>query len=307
MKRTFFFILSLLLSVQLFAAANLRSMSEQEPINRDIYNRVYQAVAPMADQPINVLVAAIAQQFLGTEYVASTLEQEPEQLRIYLDQTDCILFVELSTCFALTVKGYRIVQAGDGIIYNVNPTPSVEKADPSYELLCENIRNMRYRLGVVDGYASRVHYTSEWIFQNQTNGILREYSSELGVTFPQEFYFMSTHQNIYRQLQGNDEETMKIRLVENHLTDQGPYYYIPQSLLRKPEVISQIHTGDIVTFVSKQGNGIDLAHVALAFEYQGKMHFIHASMRAMRVIIEEKTLADYATNGIRVCRLNPAL
>lgn len=307
MKRTFLFLILFLLGFQAFAAPNLRSMSEQEPINRAIYERVYNAVESLANEPINVLVAAIAQQFLGTEYVASTLEQEPEQLRIYLDQTDCILFVELSTCFALTVKGYRIVQAGDGIIYNVNPTPSVEKAEPSYELLCENIRNMRYRLGVVDGYASRVHYTSEWIFQNQTNGVLREYSADLGVTFPQEFYFMSTHQNIYRQLQGNDEETMKIRLVENHLTAQAPYYYIPQTLLRKPEVISQIQTGDIVTFVSKQGNGIDLAHVALAFEYQGEMHFIHASMRAMKVIIEEKTLADYATNGIRVCRLNPKL
>lgn len=49
--------------------------------------------------------------------------------------------------------------------------------------------------------------------------------------------------------------------------------------------------------------GLDLAHVAIAYEQNGEMHFIHASYGAKKVIIEPKTLADYATNGIRISRL----
>lgn len=271
-----------------------------------IFDRVYQEVKAKADAPMQQLVTDIALQFLGTQYVASTLEDSVEQLRVYLDKTDCILFVEMCSSFALTVKGLRIVQAGDGEHFQVNGTPSVAMAEPSYQLLCDNIRNMRYRLGFVDDYASRIHYTSEWILQNQTNGILREYSAELGEEYEQQFYFMTANSDRYRQL-ADSVEWQKIRAVEQHLDEQKPFYYISQFRLYKPEVISQIQSGDIVCFMSKQGNGIDIAHVAIAYEVDGEMHFIHASYGAKKVKIEEQTLADYANNGIRILRFNPGL
>ena len=185
----------------------------------------------------------------------------------------------MCSCFALTVKSDK----------------------PSYELLCDNIRNMRYRGGKVEDYASRIHYTSEWILQNAGNGILREYTQELGEQYEQQFFFMTAHRDRYKQL-ADSTQFLKIQAVEQYLNKQTPYYFISQERLRKPEIISQIHSGDIVCFVSKQGNGIDIAHVAIAFEVKGEMHFIHASYGAKQVIIEPKTLADYATNGIRVCR-----
>ena len=95
--------------------------------------------------------------------------------------------------------------------------------------------------------------------------------------------------------------------MAKHIAAQTPYFYVSQANLRKPEVMSQIHSGDIVCFVSKPGNGIDIAHVAIAYEVNGEMHFIHASYGAKKVIVEPKTLADYATNGIRVCQFNPRL
>ncbi len=255
------------------------SAQTQDEINQAIFDRVYQAVAPKADLPMPELVVAIAKQFLGTPYVASTLEETPEQLRVFLDKTDCILFVEMCSCFALTVKS----------------------DNPSYELLCDNIRNMRYRGGKVEDYASRIHYTSEWILQNAGNGILREYTQELGEQYEQQFFFMTEHRERYKQL-ADSTQFLKIQAVEQYLNKQTPYYFISQERLRKPEIISQIQSGDIVCFVSKQGSGIDIAHVAIACEVDGEMHFIHASYGAKQVIIEPKTLADYATNGIRVCR-----
>lgn len=298
MRKLLAFAAALLAFVQIYAAT-----PEQEKTNREIFDRVYAAVKDKADLPTGQLALEIGKQFLGTEYVGFTLEVEPESLQIFLDKTDCILFVEMISAFALTVKGEKIVQAGNGKKFCVRETPSVRKADPSYELLCYNIQNMRYRLGKVNGYGSRLHYTSEWIFQNETNGILREFSKDLGKPFNQSFYYMTTHKDIYKQLKGDDKQTAIVKQAETLLNTMVPYYYISQESLRKPEIISQIQDGDIITFVDTLP-GLDLAHVAMACKGDdGKMHFIHASSVKKKVVFEEKTLADYARNGIRISRL----
>lgn len=255
---------------------------KQDSINRVIYQRVYDQVSDYSDLPIHELTIHIAEQFLGTDYVAYTLEHEPEHLLVYLDQTDCILFVEMCSCFALTVKD----------------------AHPSYELLLHNIQQMRYRNGVVDGYASRVHYTSEWIQQNQARGVMREITHELGgVEHPQEFYFMTAHRESYPQLLHDTAAVAIIRSVEQRLQAAGPYYRLTQEQLYDTAIMSQIQSGDIVTFIDTHP-GLDLAHVALAYEVDGEMHFIHASYGAKHVIVEPCTLAEYARNGIRVFRFN---
>ena len=278
--------------------------TNQTAKNIEIYNRVTSSLQSVADKlPMQELVVLVALQLLETPYLWASLESEPEQLQVFLDKTDCILFVELSTCFALTLKGKRIVQAGDGEHFTIRQTPSVVDANPSYMLLCDNIRNMRYRLGLVDGYSSRVHYTSEWLLQNQTNGILHEYTKDIGVEFEQNFFYMSAHPMTYYQLSHDVCELGRIRMMEEHLNAQKPYFFISQEELRKPEVIAQIKSGDIITFISPRP-GLDLAHVAIAYEYNGGMHFIHASYGAKKVIIEPKNLADYAVNGIRISRLN---
>jgi len=314
MKKIFYVIFALLLTAGLSAQQTTHSSSpvtegeeldEQDLVNMEIYERICSEVSPLSGQPMPVLVTEIARQLLGTEYVASTLEHSPEELRVYLDKTDCILFVELCSCFALTVKGLRIVPSADKD-YAPNDNPQVERATPSYRLLCDNIRCMRYREGKVNGYASRIHYTSEWLLQNATNGILTEYTRDFGEEYEQKFYFMTSHPERYEAL-SDPREKERISEVETMLNTHAPYYWISQERLLMPDVMAGIHTGDIVCFVSRQGQGIDIAHVAIACEVDGEMHFIHASYGSKKVKIEETSLADYAGNGIRVARFNPAL
>lgn len=275
--------------------------------NIEIFDRIYHQLESKQNLPLQQLVVEVGLAFLGTDYLWASLETVPEQLHVYLDKTDCILFVELSTCFALTIKGLRIVQAGDGEHFCVRQKPSVIHDTPSYQLLCDNIRNMRYRLGVVDGYSSRVHYTSEWLLQNQTNGLMREYTSELGEQFDQPFFYMSMHPNTYFQLREDACELGRVRMMEEHLTAQKPYFYISQERLRDPKVMDQIQSGDIITFISPRP-GLDLAHVAIAYRLpNGEMHFIHASYGKKKVIIESETLAEYADHSLRITRLNPTL
>lgn len=271
----------------------LAARDMQENVNRAIYDKVMASVSGNTDLGMGELVAKIAVSLYGTPYVASTLEGEKEELRIYLDKTDCILFVESCVCLALTAKGRRIVQGG-------TPLP----AGPSYELYCDNVRNMRYRNGTVEGYASRLHYTSEWLFQASLNGILEEYTGKKGSEITQHFSFMTRHTALYPALAASPGEVARIREAEKMLEARAPYWSISQEQLRDSSVAAEIRKGDIVAFIST-AEGLDISHVAIACPGEdGQMHFIHASSKAGKVIFEPETLADYARKGIRLARLN---
>lgn len=250
-----------------------------------IYEKVAKALEPYKSETSGELMVRCAKQFLGTEYVAATLEIEPEQLTINMDKTDCILFVEMCLAMVQTVKG----------------------DDPTFENFCRNTQNLRYSKGMVDGYASRNHYTSEWILQGEENGIFKEISKDLGgAKLDQHFDFMSSHLESYMQLKDNPGMVVKIMQVEKAL-DQHDYYYLPQNNLTT--LAKGIREGDIICFVTPVG-GLDIGHVAIAIKGKdGKMHFIHASSAKMKVIIDQETIADYvnshkSTKGVRVVRLN---
>lgn len=270
---------------------------DQESVNREIFARTLEVVSGAADAPMGELVVRIAESFMDTPYVGGTLEVEPEALRICMDKTDCILFVEMCTCLALTFKGVDLAVAGrDGAV-----TGRTLRAAPSYELFRRNVQAMRYRRGIVDGYASRIHYTSEWILQAERMGIMEEFSGELGVEYGQAFGFMSAHPDSYAQMRDNAAREA-IAAVEKELETHAPFHFVPQERLRDASVAVQIHDGDII-FLMSRAKGLDIAHVAIARRVDGELHFIHASSKAGKVILEPRTLADYAANGIRVARL----
>lgn len=247
------------------------------------FNQAMELALPLKDLPMNELVITIAKSFLGTPYVASTLEKEPEQLTINLRETDCILFVEMCFSLALTAKD----------------------ENPTFEKYCENVRNLRYDNDVVDGYTSRNHYTSAWIEQGEESGVVKEITKEIGgVEFDEEFSYMSSHSNSYRQLKSNPALVRKIRATEEEL-NKDIYYYIPQDNLEPS--LEKVKSGDMICFNSNT-KGLDIAHVAYAYWDNGVLTFIHASFDAKKVIIEEGSIAQYvrkrkSSDGIRVVRL----
>ena len=229
--------------------------------------------------PSAELATQIAIHFMGTTYVASTLEIEPEALTISLLKTDCILFVEMCSCLALTIKS----------------------ENPSFEKYCDNIREMRYINGVVDGYASRNHYTSGWIIQNEQRGLMEEITLNVGgKESKQSFSFMSKNADKYDQLKKSPELIPAIKKVEESLNEHK-YYSLPKNSIDLNK--DKIKNGDIVCFVSSL-EGIDVSHVGFAYYVGKELHFIHASSSQMEVVIEKKTLQEYTKTGIRVVRLN---
>lgn len=278
--------------ILLAAETVLMSQDTQDKINRQVFDKVMESFRGGADKAAGELTADIAAFLCGTPYAASTLEGDKEELRIFLDKTDCILFVESCICLALTAKGLRIVQDG-------TPLPST----PSYGLYCDNIRSMRYRNGIIDGYASRLHYTSEWLHQAAGNGILKEYTSVDGERIRQSFSFMSSNSGLYPSLSESPENVRLIRGSEMKLEAAGPYHMIAKDQLKDKSISGTIRRGDVIAFVSST-EGLDITHIAIAYPSDdGEMHFIHASSKAGKVIFEPTSLADYTRKGIRCARL----
>ena len=237
------------------------------------YHKIMKELYKNRELPANELIAKAALMRLGTPYVANTLERgDKEELYVNLDETDCILFVE--SCLALV--------------------QTAKSNDTTYTNFCNNVRNLRYRNGVVDGYPSRIHYTSEWLLQAEKNGFVKETSKEIANTpLNQKFSFMTEKSDRYKHLKGNTANIAKIKQAEDYLNSQE-YYYIPNDKIA--EYASKISTGDIFGFCTST-KGLDLSHVGIAYWENGKLTFIHASMGAMKVIIEPTSMEEYAKSG----------
>lgn len=248
--------------------------------DRTRIGEVLKALHPYRAEAPGKLMIRCAKLLLGTPYAAGTLEKDPEKLTVKVLETDCILFVESCTAFVLTARS--------------------GSTDP--EDYIDQIRLLRYRNGRVDGYASRLHYTSAWILQNEAAGKMQEISAELGgnIRRDQRFSFMSRHSERYPQLAADANELRLIRATEEEL-NANTYYWIPPAGIGAAE--AEIQDGDIVCFVA-QNEGLDITHVGIACRLEdGSLHFIHASMKAGKVIVEPLTLKEYAKNGLRVVRL----
>lgn len=282
-------VLMLAVALQAPVAAAAQGVAQgnisQESVQK--YGELSKVLKANQQKSVPELMIIVAKQMLGTEYVAGTLEKVPEQLTVSLTQTDCILFVESCLAMALNAK--------KGIFHP--------------DSLCATIQSLRYRDGKVDGYASRIHYTSEWIRQGEARGIFREITDVLSGDnlSGQRFSYMSEHSDAYRQLKGNPAEVARIAQMEASLNQHTDYFVIPKEAVSKMEHL--LKDGDILGFNSTV-KGLDIAHVALVYHKEnGQVGFIHASQADGKVVIDEKSIADYvnarkSNNGIRIVRVN---
>lgn len=282
-------VLMLALALQAPVAAAAQGVAQgnisQESVQK--YGELSKVLKANQQKSVPELMIIVAKQMLGTEYVAGTLEKVPEQLVVSLTQTDCILFVESCLAMALNAK--------KGIFHP--------------DSLCATIQSLRYRDGKVDGFASRIHYTSEWIRQGEARGIFREITDVLSGDnlSGQRFSYMSEHSDAYRQLKGNPAEVARIAQMEASLNQHTDYFVIPKEAVSKMEHL--LKDGDILGFNSTV-KGLDIAHVALVYHKEnGQVGFIHASQADGKVVIDEKSIADYvnsskSNNGIRIVRVN---
>ena len=231
--------------------------------------------------PLGQRVILVGESFVGIPYVARTLEATPEeQLIVNLRGLDCTTFVESTLALAL------------------------QPFDTSFGQYCQTLARLRYRHDTVAGYPSRLHYLSDWLFENQRKGMLDIITDQLGgVPYPKLLRFMTTHRKAYRQLQ-SEANYRALRRVEDSLISR-PLLYIPKPQVKRIE--PQLQSGDIIAITTNIA-GLDASHVGFAVRQGSRIYLLHASSTAGRILISTQPLAEYLLNnssqtGVMVARL----
>jgi hypothetical protein len=241
--------------------------------------------------PFGHNVTRIGELALGTPYVPYTLEaylkaggsplQEP--LTLSLTSFDCVTLVE--SCVGVA----RLAGTHE---------------KPTWERFGGEIEQMRYRGGERQGYASRLHYFSEWISDGERRGLVKNLGAELGgAEDTRPLRFMTEHRDKYPAL-ADEGIFREIQATERRL-DLQPRRVIPTK--RIPEVVNRIESGDVLAFATEIA-GLDVTHTALA--YRGKdgiLRVLHAPLSGGVVEVTRTTLPEYVaairrSTGILVAR-----
>lgn len=260
---------TLLLIFLLFGLVAQAQVSEDWEKDTEIMNRFF---AEAQGLPVDSAMLRAGLFFLNAPYVGGTLEgEEEETLIVNLREFDCMTLVE--SCLALS----RCL---------AYPAPDMDYFE-------RMLRQIRYRNGNLDGYTSRLHYTSDWIRDNADAGIVEDITRALGgYRIKMDVHYLSK-----KGIAGMKE-------IEDKINARNTYYYIPKEEI--DQCASKIKNGDIICFVTTLKD-LDIAHLGIAYWHKNQLTFVHASSTAEEVIINPESLADYcrkikSNKGIMILR-----
>jgi hypothetical protein len=180
----------------------------------------------------------------------------------------------------------------------------------TFEDYKKELQFVRYRGGIIDKYPSRLHYTSDYFFDNERKSVLKNVTKEIGgVPYKKKVNFMSTHSDSYLQLRANLEFVKMITAQEAEI-NKRTMYHIPKLKVKK--AASQINDGDIMG-ITTTIEGLDCTHTGIAIWLASrsgqnkKLHMIHAPISGSKVQITETPLWEYLMKikkdaGIMVAR-----
>ena len=228
----------------------------------------------LEEQETGERISSIARFFLDTPYKSNTLNTaDGEKLIVNLRELDCVTFVE-----------------------NVLALAFLPEYTSSYEdTFKKNLQKIRYRDGIIEDFTSRLHYSSDWLYEMQQNLLLKDITADLGgIKHTKEINFMSGHHERYPALKNNPQLLTKIKNMEDSI-NKRTRYYIPKSDIDK--VYSKIKAGDIILITTNIA-GLDTSHLGIAILYNGTIHLLHASSEYKKVMISLSPLKEYMA-GIR--------
>ena len=269
--------ISFLLVGWFLALATFSQSINYDQQDKVIFEEYAKALKPFQSKSKELILQKTAEFFLEKPYVAGTLDKNDiEKLVINLREFDCVTFVE--TVMALA-----------------NTTAS---NDLTFDNFASQLKQIRYRNGVIDGYDSRLHYTSDWAENNVEKKILSAKSQELGgILETKNIDFMTSQRSAYNALKTDDEMLGKIKSIENDINKRKGFYYLPKEKITSKE--AEIPHMAMIAFTTSI-KGLDTTHTGFAYKKNGKLTFIHASSAKNKVVIDEKTLSDYC-KGQKSC------
>lgn len=220
----------------------------------------------------NELIITVAKNFIGIPYISGTLDNENfETCVINLNGLDCVTFFENSLALARIIKKRKF----------------------TYQDFLDEVEFTRYRDGKLDGYTSRLHYTSEWIINNIKKNVVIDKTELIGgQEFHPNVFFMSKYPEKYKQLKNNPDLVVKIKKIEDEINVKTLYYLPTNEILNNDELIE---SGDILALVTTI-SGLDYSHTGIAYRDENNdLRFFHASSLKKEVLIDIN-LSNYMLN-----------
>jgi hypothetical protein len=263
------------------------------PKDEQIVREYFKYLLPVPEDSIRYnyspdeLMIKAALFLLNTPYATQTLEVNgEEELVINLRELDCMTFVE--NCLALS--------------------RAAQYSSPDFDYFVRQLKYIRYRDGIINGYTSRLHYTTDWLTDNVGKATIEDITYALGgKRFQSHPEFMSSHPELYPELRENQQNVETMISIERAISQRTTYYYIPQNEIKEKQQL--IKNGDIICFTTRL-SGLDVSHLGIAYRHKGQLSFIHASVKHKKVIINPESLSDYCSTiktntGIIVLRPLP--
>jgi hypothetical protein len=278
-RRSFVTTLTVTMAGGLFIPGlSLRSLTDR---HREICEETFSIAAEMNLQrrPIGEVVIEVAKLFKGMPYEAHTLEvRGEEQLVINLEVFDCVTLVENSLALARCIK----------------------KQTATFEAFTRELQFLRYRGGVIDGYPSRLHYFSDWMYDNVQKGVVSDATGEIGEAepFSKRIDFMSNNRGSYRHL--SDSDNFRAIQKQEEIINNRDYRFVPKGNFHMYE--QNLKDGDILAFTTNIP-GLDIQHTGLAVRVDGRFHVLHAPAIGKAVEITENNLMMYMTMNKRMTGL----
>lgn len=253
-----------------------------QPEDKRIAEEKLNLFSLQSNLPISELITQIGLSFLGTPYVAATLENGlQEKLVINLRELDCTTFVENCLALARTVK--------------------LRKTD--FESFTSELEKIRYRDGIRNRYLSRLHYFSEWIHNNNKKGFISESVNQNGEKESRTINYMSAHPASYPVLKEHPEVIPILAEQEKALTGMGFQYFSKSDL---PNLYKHLQQGDIVGLTSNV-EGLDVNHTGIIIRKNNEFYLLHASQSGEKVMVSDGPLGDFfkpqsKNTGIMIAR-----
>ncbi|MDD3273990.1 MAG: DUF1460 domain-containing protein [Bacteroidales bacterium] len=283
MKRV---IISIIVLMQFAVSASLNGQNHKvysESKDREIFANYISVMKGKENLPIEKLMVETAKFFLSVPYVAHTLELEPEGLVINLRGLDCTTFVETVIALSKTIKS----------------------GEPSFEKFGNNLALVRYREGKITGYQDRLHYTTDWMYENEKKGLItRVIHTPQWTKLNVDLNIMSSNPDKYKQLSGNEALTSLIKDKEREITSRE-HLYLPADKIEKNKHLFK--SGDIVGFTTNI-KGVDVSHMGIIYKEGSHLSFIHASLSHKKVLVNREPLSEYIKKtkgtGVVLARVN---
>jgi hypothetical protein len=247
----------------LSVSAEVRPADEIDPRLR---NWFASAGAPKEGESFGAYLARVAALQHGVAYEKGTVPPAPgpEALRLSVDRFECVSFIESS--LAVARCGFA--------------------RTPTSSCFAREILASRYRGGINSGYASRLHYFVDWIYDNEARGRLRNLTTELGGRpVGMDFFYISRHLpgaelTELRRAVGATEESLSARTHSVLARD------------RADALLSRLEDGDLIAFV-RERPGMLVHHAGFAYRVGGTIRLLHASSYHGRVVITPDDVRSY--------------